>query len=388
MFNLDRFSFSPSNELELILFMVNKQIFSSEDISKDIDWDHFIELTLHHRLYPVLYKVVKQKKEYFPNSVYDALGEVFLENTMLMLKYSAELHRMNEVFIKKQIPLLVLKGPYLGTDLYGELSLRTCNDLDILVPMARLSEVENTLNNMGYIKEEYIETVLNDWKWRHHHFVYIHPEKLVKVEVHWRLHPGPGKEPSFQQLWERKREVIVSNYSFKCLSKEDLFVFLVVHGARHGWSRLRWLLDIHQLTHGNLRWNKVQIILKKYQYQHLAGQALLLSHSIFNTPMLKEFEPWIKMNKAQLLENKTYFYIERVVNLHSEPLPPEISNYHKHYVFKLKTTRQQLLYIFSCLFPFPRDVKTFPLPKQLHILYFLLRPFLVVFRKAKEKVSV
>ena len=65
------------------------------------------------------------------------------------------------------------------------------------------------------MKDEYIETVLNDWKWRHHHFTYIHPEKEVKVEVHWRLNPGPGKEPILVNYGNRK--------SISMLTKNELY---------------------------------------------------------------------------------------------------------------------------------------------------------------------
>ena len=40
------------------------------------------------------------------------------------------------------------------------------------------------------MKDDYIQTVLNDWKWRHHHVTYFHPEKEIKLEIHWRLNPA------------------------------------------------------------------------------------------------------------------------------------------------------------------------------------------------------
>ena len=83
------------------------------------------------------------------------------------------------------------------------------------------------------------ESVLNDWKWRHHHVTYFHPQKKIKLEIHWRLNPGPAKEPSFRRImgWKRIR-VLLTSYPVYFLGREDLFLFLVSHGARHGWSRL------------------------------------------------------------------------------------------------------------------------------------------------------
>ena len=46
----------------------------------------------------------------------------------------------------------------------------------------------------------------------------------------------------------------------------------MTHGARHGWSRLRWLLDIDKMLNGTLDWDKMKTIFKKYQF-HSCGRA-------------------------------------------------------------------------------------------------------------------
>ena len=45
-----------------------------------------------------------------------------------------------------------------------------------------------------------------------------------------------------------KEKVLLQIIHVYILGREDLFLFLVSHGARHGWSRLRWLIDIHQIV--------------------------------------------------------------------------------------------------------------------------------------------
>ncbi|NEU34041.1 nucleotidyltransferase family protein, partial [bacterium LRH843] len=96
-----------------------------------------------------------------------------------------------------------------------------------------------------------------DWKWRHHHVTYFHPIKRIKLEIHWRLNPGPSSEPQFKELWSRKRLSTVTSSPVYFLGQEDLTVFLISHGARHGWSRLRWLADIHQILNQDIEWKLV-----------------------------------------------------------------------------------------------------------------------------------
>ena len=60
-----------------------------------------------------------------------------------MLHLSGEMEQICKIFNENEIPLLVLKGPVLAADLYGDVSLRTSSDLDILIPIQDLEKVEN-----------------------------------------------------------------------------------------------------------------------------------------------------------------------------------------------------------------------------------------------------
>ena len=373
--------------LQLIVTEADEQL-NKEDFSQ-LDWNSFIELAIHHRIYPLLYSKLKNiSTELIPNEVVQIISNKCKQNTFHMLFLSGEMEQINKLCNENRIPLLFLKGPVLAKELYGDLSLRTSSDLDVMIPIHKLGKMEELLQNSGYVKDEYIETVLSDWKWRHHHFTYIHPEKEVKVEVHWRLNPGPGKEPNFSELWERKSISILTKNELYFLGKEDLFLFLVSHGARHGWSRLRWLFDIDQIVKKDLNWIELHALLKKNHYLHLGGQALLLSSQLLNTEINEEMKFLTKGNRPKKLASEAIFYLERMVNLHTDPVPEEISEYHKRHLFTLMSNHQKIFYTISLLYPFPTDAKTLPLPKKLHFLYFPLRPVLCVWRKMNMKKHV
>jgi hypothetical protein len=76
-----------------------------------------------------------------------------------------------------------------------------------------------------------------------------------------------------------------------------------------------------------------------------------------------------------------------MVNLHTDPIPEEVQRYHKRYLFSLLTNGQKLQFIASLLFPYPEDAATLPLPKSLHGFYFVLRPFLWLWRKYRKIAS-
>ncbi|MFZ3579504.1 nucleotidyltransferase domain-containing protein [Virgibacillus sp. DJP39] len=351
-----------------------------------IDWDIFIEQVMHHRVYPILYSKIKQlDKNLVPPRILALLKQQYKRNTFQMLHLSAEMEIVSRSFAGNDIKLLFLKGPVLAHELYGDVSLRTSSDLDVLIPIGDLKKAEQILVEQGYQKDDYIQTVLNDWKWRHHHVTYLHPEKNIKLEVHWRLNPGPSKDPAFNVLWERKAKSSLTSYPVYLLGKEDLFLFLTSHGARHGWSRLRWLMDIHQLLNQDIDWVRTQRLLDKYNFLQVGGQSIVLVSQLFkNRRISDEVESLLVSSKSRKLAQQAIFYLESMVNLHTDPVPDEVARYHKHHLFSLMSVQQKFFFIISFLFPYPEDAKTLPLPKQFHFLYFPLRPFLWVWRKSRK----
>ncbi len=375
-----------SKELKLILEIVKSE---NDDISKDwyvdIDWDLFLQLALHHRLYPLIYtKIMKMEGSRIPSHISQTLYNYYQKNTFRMLHLCGEMEKLGKLFNENEILLLFLKGPILADDLYGDISKRTSGDLDILISIENLDKANALLIDLGYEKDEYIHSVLNDWKWRHHHFTYYHPIQDTKIEIHWRLNPAPSKEPTFNELWGRKRKSLITSYPIYFMGNEDLFYFLVTHGARHGWSRLRWLVDIHQIVKKDLNWNALYHLFKKYQSRYIGGQSLILSAQLLNTTITTDMVPIIKGNRSKSLAQDVIFYLERMVNLHMEPVPVEIAKYHTKHLFSLMSSQQKFIYLLSVLHPYHTDVETLSLPKKLHFLYFPLRPFLWMWRKTRK----
>lgn len=383
-----------SNELKLLLAILDDN--SVDDLAMEfnellevVNWNHVIELARHHRVFPYINKEIQKMKDAnIPPFVLQMFQRDFYRNTLLMLSLSGEMEQIAKLFSENAIRTLFLKGPIIAADLYGDVSLRTSSDLDLLVPLNDLPKAEQLLEGLGYVKDEYIDTILNDWKWRHHHVTFIHPEKKIKVEIHWRLNPFPSKEPHFIQLWERKRKSSLINRPIYYLGREDLFLFLVTHGARHGWSRLRWLLDIKKLISQPIDWVKLTALLKKHQYLHLGSLAVFLCVRLFSIPLQEGMKPLLHSRKGEWLVQDTMFYIQRMINLHSEPLTAEVSSYHKKYLFSLLTAKQKGLFIASFLYPYPEDAQTLRLPKPIHFLYFPLRPVLWAVRKHRERSSL
>ncbi|SFC52330.1 Uncharacterised nucleotidyltransferase [Bacillus sp. OV322] len=387
-FNLEKELFP--NELKLlleILAMEKEEIddyFSSYSF-KEIDWKLFLQLTMHHRVYPVIYSKLKMLDDkLIPQFVVQTLYQEYHKNTFSMLALCGEMERISKLFTENHISTLFLKGPVIAADIYGDISLRTSKDLDIFIPIDSLQKADKLLLSSGYEKklEPYI---LNEWKWRIHHIVYYHPARNIQLEIHWRLNPFPSSEPKFKELWKRKRVSTITSHPVNFLGKEDLFLFLISHGSRHAWFRLRWLLDIDKLVRGGINLNKVNILLKNYQILHLVGQALILSSLLLKTPTNEDMNLLIVKSRSKELAYKALPFIKDIL-----PLDITMSSiYYKRYRLSLNSKNLQKIYSIMVLFyPSSADAMTLRLPKTLHFLYFPLRPFLWAIRKSRTNAGI
>ncbi|MFJ7306856.1 nucleotidyltransferase domain-containing protein [Peribacillus frigoritolerans] len=396
-----------NRELSLILEILKTEnedslLLNRKELFIDIDWGQFLQLAMHHRLYPLIYsKLKKINRDLIPSHVIETLYREYKKNTFKMLLLSSEMEQVSKLFIENQIRLLFLKGPVIAADLFGDISLRTSKDLDILIPISNLERAEELLLNAGYEREEG-ETVLNIRKWRDHHVSYFHPEKKIQLELHWRLQPYPSKEPRFNELWERKRISMLTNYPVYFLGKNDLFLYLVSHGARHVWLRLRWLVDIDMILKQCIKDEKKWTLTKKYQNHYIVGQALILTSQLLNTPIEEELKKLTVGKRSKKLAQMAIFYINEEFTNSNNSIPTvslnknQISNIHlinnikksifvNYYFYSLQTSSQNAFFIFRLFYPSSADLKTLILPKPLHFLYFPLRPFLWAWRMTLKR---
>ncbi|WP_310877439.1 nucleotidyltransferase domain-containing protein [Priestia megaterium] len=376
---------SQSKELDFLLTLLREENKSEEIIpSKEINWSYFLELVKHHRVCPLIYLKLKETPDAVPSNVIEALFQEYKKNTFKMLQLTGEMETLDKVFQENDIETLCLKGPPVAYDLFGDTSLRMSKDLDILVREEELEKAESILFSLGYEKEE-IPTVLNEIKWRHHHIAYFHPRKKIQVEVHWRLHPRPMKRTSFEELWSRKRESQVTKHSVSFMEKEDLLLFLISHGARHGWFRLRWLKDIDQMVRNkDINYVHLKKLAIKYQQKNLVGQAFQLANLFFQTPVHEELQGIVNTKRANQLAEKALPFIKEMAQLHVHSKPKSLEKSYKNYSISLKSKREKFLFFIILFYPRSVDEEMFKLPHKLHFIYFLLRPLLCSVRKIKK----
>ena len=259
-------------------------------MQQPVNWGLFLQLAVHHRVYPLAYKTLSQlSNSVVPEHVLSFLRKKYQENTIYSLSLTGETVRMVRALEGHGIRCIVLKGAPLAWRLYGDIAIRPSRDIDILVPFEQLEKAMDILESEGYheinvLTTRQFEIYFKNIKKNHHHLDYQHSKKNIFLELHWK--PSRGfhlfPEPTDNIL---KRTMVMGN-SLPVLSDEEWLLYLMVHGARHGWFRLRWLADIAKFTQiEGIDWKKISLLAQEFGVVSILQQSLILANRLFSVPI-------------------------------------------------------------------------------------------------------
>gem|GEM_PF-3212360 len=241
-------------ELRVILYLLRKFFSQGERNMENvpmegIDWDLFLSLAFSHRVSPFVYADAEVLAEMrCPERVLHALCERSEKITWNNLILAGELVRLTDLFQGDSIPVIAIKGTAQALLLYRNLELRSSSDIDLLISPHNLEKAHHVLLNAGYAWESRyprhslvraaIQSVTKE-------LMYRHRATGMLVELHWRLTLSRSVcNPRFDTVLANAQVVIIGDREVLTLSDVDMVLFLLFHGALHGWSCLMWVCDV------------------------------------------------------------------------------------------------------------------------------------------------
>jgi hypothetical protein len=213
-----------------------------------LGWARFTRIIERNQMVPLAYRNLNESvpRAIQPKAL-DALRRKAMGLTSRSLAQAAELVRIAEAVKGQGVELAALKGVTLSMLAYGNLAMRSPGDIDLLVAPAHVFEVERALLGLGYVRVE-PKAELTPRRLKHYlkyykHFAYFSATKGLPLELHWRLyHNTPLTK--FYGGPSDTITVPLGSGTASTLPPDELFLYLCVHGALHGWPILKWLADI------------------------------------------------------------------------------------------------------------------------------------------------
>ncbi len=177
----------------------------------------------------------------------------FINEKLKRLQAVKNFLNVTDFLRQKGIPFIPLKGPLLSYRIYRDPTIRFSHDIDLLVDVEMIESIMKILFENGYRLSDGVvwpkkkiqqEMVIDS----SHHLSFCNKELNLCVEVHWVLMPALPFPLKKQKaiIAENLMEEDFAGHKFTVLSKEFELLYLLIHGAKHGWNRLKWLVDINE----------------------------------------------------------------------------------------------------------------------------------------------
>ena len=301
----------------------------------------------------------------------------------------AGLRQALAVLASAGIPCLVLKGLPLSQRLYGHPLLRDAVDIDLLVSPKSFRAAERSLLRNGWRNvSKFRETPVRN-RWQAH---FVADSRFVglggSLELHHRFFDNPHYfDLKFERLSARAASVTIGRTAFPTMAEDDDLLYLMCHGAKHLWTRLKWLCDV-ALIFANMPAPRLERVAARCREAKL-GSILTSTLGLCQDALHVQVQPRVRGGRpraakapAQALDGlslngkRTAFPIDASKRSWSKRRPERRFRRQLTKILLLRPNLQALLHGFSTILTTPRDWRRVDLPDPLFPLYVLLRPFL------------
>jgi hypothetical protein len=223
-----------------------------------LDWGKTAAAAEYHGIIPLLLANLKLANAALPDDVRRSMEQSAGATLRQTLFLTAEMLRVTAALKESAIMSVPWKGPVLTQSLYGDLALRPFSDIDLLLRREDIAPAESVLKALGYEAEFSIPATHRE-RWVNHQCeLTFRRGETSRLELHWDIsHPHFALETGVEDFWSRLASVKIGDASLPNLGDSDLLFTLIVHGTRHAWSRVIWLVDIAELlrTQPRIDWN-------------------------------------------------------------------------------------------------------------------------------------
>ena len=232
----------------------------TEMSATDLNWNVLLELGEEHGMLGVLAARLQQAVPTgVPQPARERLQARMRAQHLFTLSMTAELFRILQDFSSCGIASILVKGPLVSLLAYGDPSIRSYVDLDLLVRHKDIFGASRRMIELGF--EPDVPLNIIEAGKIPGEYLFKRPGASQIVELHtertFRYYPRPMP---LETLFARQRRVPLDGREIPALSLEDEFVLNAIHGAKHFWERLMWVADIAAIIarHPEIDWAQLR----------------------------------------------------------------------------------------------------------------------------------
>jgi hypothetical protein len=248
------------------------------------DWSRVFILAEKHGVLGHLGKRLCELDENLvPPDIRRTLLERHRAQVLATLGMTAELIQLLKLFAAQEIPVLVVKGPVLAMQAYGDPAVRSYGDLDFLVRQRDIRRATESFEAAGYQAAVPLSAI--DAGKIPGQYLFSKRDQDLLVELHndFTLRYFP-RRLTLDKFFARHILVGLDDHKTPALAVEDHLVYVCVHGATHFWGRLGWIADVAALVtrQADLDWQKAMNTAKEMGAERMLHTGLSLASDVLH----------------------------------------------------------------------------------------------------------
>lgn len=217
----------------------------------DLDWQRLMKIAARHRVEGLVADGILGARLDAPGQVKETLQRHLRTVAMDNLAMARESLRLQHMAGEAGLQMLILKGVTINILAYGSLGLKKSWDIDLLVDSEELDTACSLLRSAGYSRQipnsSLPDEAAREWMKRSKESLWINESGDFAVELHTALTDNPIMIPTIGLNSPLQDVEIGFGKVLRTLGDGELVAYLCVHGATHGWARLKWLADLAAL---------------------------------------------------------------------------------------------------------------------------------------------
>jgi hypothetical protein len=260
-----------------------------ELLRSELSWSEIVANAVQHKLDPVVYERLSAVGgDLVSEAQRKTLRDAVCDTAKSVLGLLREMLRLYERFEAEQIPIVPYKGPLLAWLAYRSFTKRSYADLDFAVPQSYVPRAAAVLQSEGYHAEFDLRDAHADRSgYVPGQYPFYSNTQSILVELHTertlRYFPVPL---NFEEINRRLIHVEIAGRKLRTFSVEDTLVMLCVHGAKHFWERLCWILDVAELIAMQpVDWLRTMRIAKELKSERTLLLGLYLAHEVLGASL-------------------------------------------------------------------------------------------------------
>ena len=344
-------------------------------ISQPINWDYLFATAYAHRLLPLLHKhLTTAAGDIVPGHFLSRLKRDSVANSQSVLYLIGKQLSIYKLFTQHEIPLALFKGPLLAQLAYGEISLRQAGDIDVLIGRKHFDRARVLLESLGYeMSPRLTSSQLASHLSNHCEVQFMRDEWFTVVDLHWDLAPQSFVfKVKGDEVLSHLQPVSLAGTLVQTFSTEDLVLYLSMHGTKHLWRRLEWIVCLAELLRSSpaLRWDAIVDRAATAHASRMLALGLRLVEEFSDVCLPAHVLATIDSNGAMQRLAK-----QIRADLFATYGPPVSTETNLYNLRVMDRKRDALISALRAIFvPTLPDWQALTLPASLHSLYYAYRP--------------